>query len=654
MFLSFSPSSLLPRDNNSQSPGPRNLYTMEEAQAQSLLSSHLRTTRKPLPDLPVKWGISKQDVEVGEQELYTKPKDSHFSSCQAENALFFGLLITTAISSILVVAEQRDWVLSSSLYDFVDNNRASTQIVVQLLSNVFTFFQVTTLCTLVNRATRLRFNRTKVSLNNLRFWSHLCAPSISWRLPLEYLLPLLLSMGVAVIPSALWAGALSPVTASKTCTSSVMIPSYDNTSLIHEYPSEFENVAQSSEVRNSKGVFSYSVGITMEGALLSTASSATTVDGSPRKHAKLDNSGFTYIGRSYGVGAPAGLTDDNILNNAFTMSYTYQETGYNAGVKCIYNSSTGFVLIQDHISILWEAIGALPNSNGMGERSTYIGRDDAPSIVAIGVAAAQTNGTKYVGITAGSNYAFLNTTQCSVDYIPTLFNITIDVKAKYITVLPISSSEEINLEGNIAHTSTRQLELISNDQTNLYQSLLGNSFMSSIGNYNISQANSSTPLTEATSTLAGVTNAVSAMLDDILVGYASAQLMVGNQSTVTEAVVTTMALKIGQRVYIYAMFAFNLVVVIITFEEAIRTMFWRELGKWNYMDIEAVIVSSWKGGRNITEALGIRGGQMTNKIPGLDWRVNKSQVSIGSISGKTWVRLDRDTDALLLDYGKEV
>jgi hypothetical protein len=76
----------------------------------------------------------------------------------------------------------------------------------------------------------------------------------------------------------------------------------------------------------------------------------------------------------------------------------------------------------------------------VGERSTYIGHDDAPSIVAIGVAAVQTDGTKYVGIAAGSNYAFLNTTQCSVDHIPTLFNITFDVKAKNITVLPVSSN----------------------------------------------------------------------------------------------------------------------------------------------------------------------------------------------------------------------
>ncbi|KAH8751478.1 hypothetical protein BGZ57DRAFT_849899 [Hyaloscypha finlandica] len=142
----------------------------------------------------------------------------------------------------------------------------------------------------------------------------------------------------------------------------------------------------------------------------------------------------------------------------------------------------------------------------------------------------------------------------------------------------------MNLEGNLAHASTRHLELISNDQTNPYQALLGNSFLCSIRNYNISQGNSSTPLSEATFTLTQITYSVSAMLDDILVG---AQPM---QSTVTEAVVTSTELKIRLKVYIYAVFVFNLVVLTIAFEEAIRMVFWRELGKWNNMDIEAVIV----------------------------------------------------------------
>jgi hypothetical protein len=103
-----------------------------------------------------------------------------------EYLLFASLLATTVASSIMVVGDQRGWVLSSSLYHIVSNNRASSQIAVQLLSNTFGFLQVTVLCTLINRATRLRFSRTKVSMSDLQFWSHLCTPSMSWHLPLRY------------------------------------------------------------------------------------------------------------------------------------------------------------------------------------------------------------------------------------------------------------------------------------------------------------------------------------------------------------------------------------------------------------------------------------------------------------------------------------
>jgi hypothetical protein len=175
--------------------------------------------------------------------------------------------------------------------------------------------------------------------------------------------------------------------------------------------------------------------------------------------------------------------------------------------------------------------------------------------------------------------------------------------------------------------------------------------MASIADYNISQANSSTAITEATSTLAGLTNSVSAMLDDILVGYASAQLMVGKQSTSTEAVITSLKLKLGQRVYIYAIFVLNLVVVMTLLEEAIRTRLWRGLVEWDYMDIGQVIVSGLKGGRKMADSSGEGNGEIISTKPSLGLKANESQVSVENISGKAQVRLDRDTGALLLDDG---
>jgi hypothetical protein len=87
---------------------PPDAKTKEPTSWQTLTASvaPLLTPLSNLSDLPVKWGISKQDVDIGEQDLHTKSKDGRFS-CQLENSRFFGLLLTSVISSILVVAEQQ-------------------------------------------------------------------------------------------------------------------------------------------------------------------------------------------------------------------------------------------------------------------------------------------------------------------------------------------------------------------------------------------------------------------------------------------------------------------------------------------------------------------------------------------------------------------
>ncbi len=61
----------------------------------------------------------------------------------------------------------------------------------------------------------------------------------------------------------------------------------------------------------------------MLGSLVASAASATTVDGGIRQHPKFDNTRYTFNGRSYGVGASAGLADDSITENPLALSYMY-------------------------------------------------------------------------------------------------------------------------------------------------------------------------------------------------------------------------------------------------------------------------------------------------------------------------------------------
>lgn len=82
------------------------------------------------------------------------------------------------------------------------------------------------------------------------------------------------------------------------------------------------------------------------------------------------------------------------------------------------------------------------------------------------------------------------------------------------------------------------------------------------------------------------------MVDDMLLGYASAQLVVGNFSDATPAVVNRVALRVGQDIYIHAVFGVNVVILVLVLAEAVRTRAWKALVDFNYMDVSSLIISS--------------------------------------------------------------
>ena len=590
--------------------------------------SQFLISRKPLPKEP----------PVTEAELIDAPQER--SPALLRYYQLLGLIITTALSSALLASNAHGWTLSDSHYRLVSAERASIQIVVQILSTAFGALQVTAICALINLATRLRLSRSKASLDGLRFWFNLCIHHMEWTLPFHLFAPLLCFVALTFIPSALWAGAISPVDVVTTQQGAILIPQYRNVSFVKEYPSEYNSSVP--QERNMKGAFAYNVGINLEGSLLDSASTATTIDGSPRQHRKLDNSGFTYIGRSYGVGSSAGLTDDSVSGNSLAIAYSYQETGYDVAVDCVYNSSTGFVLEPDGDGWLWAAEGDLPNSNGDPEFSVYTGRSTS-SIVSLGVAHNQTNGTQFLGITTGRNYASLNMTQCSMAYIPTNFNVSVSTRTRNITVTPLSKVSEIDLTGHLSHVASRQLELISNDQTNLYQSLLGNSLLASIADYNISMSNESHSLSEATSTLAGLENSITAMLDDILVGYASAQLVVGKDYTNTSITIEQEAIRLGEGVYIYAVAALNVLALLLVIGEAVRTRLWNDLIEFDYLDLRDLVIGTSQGGRGIARTANTIRSSQKKSASLLGRNMGDSNAKVGKIL----VRLDKTTSGLM-------
>lgn len=142
-----------------------------------------------------------------------------------------------------------------------------------------------------------------------------------------------------------------------------------------------------------------------------------------------------------------------------------------------------------------------------------------------------------------------------------------------INVTEVSDGIDFLASQNLTRTLVRLFELVTNDQTSLYVAIIGDSFNSSITSYNSSVAAhpSAAPPSQAEATLAGITNSVTAMVDDLLVAYASAQLMIMNDSSILYTPVEIKAFRYGTRLYIYLTFAINTAIIVLLIEEALRT-----------------------------------------------------------------------------------
>ncbi|KAJ9132248.1 hypothetical protein NKR23_g11362 [Pleurostoma richardsiae] len=570
--------------------------------------------------------------------------------CWQKWSVFQGLTVTTGVSIVLIVVTARNLTIGGDLYEYITQNRATTQLAVQLVSSLLGLIHVSVLCRLINHGARLHLAKhCSVRVRTLCAWAALCTPRMELDVPIPYLLPLLAASVFGIISSSLWTGALTPVVSSVLVQQPLSVPSYRNTTLIKEYPSEISGTGPT--VTTRQGLFTYSVGIKHLGALIASAASATTADGSVRKHAKIDNTQFAYEGRSFGVGSPAGLTDTNITDLSLATDYRYSEPGYQAHVACMYNTSSDFAINQQVDSRIWEVGGELPDSIGGGESSEYVGHS-SDVIVAMGVAFSGDSPRRFVAIAAGDSYAQLNQMQCAIDFTPTLFNVTVAISSRNISVTPVQNIDDFDPDRNMTRTLMRQFELITNDMTNIYVSIVGDALMSSVSAVQASNDTNSTTL-GALATLVGVQNALTAMTDDMLASYASAQLMVGNLSDVVLGDVTMSALMIGQLSYIVAISVINIAIVLVFLAEVMRTRGWRMLPALDIADPKWLITASFRGG-SLSQQTGGSWSEGSKLIQTTESLSEKEREFTDSIVQLRRVSADGEDVALFLSDSREV
>ncbi|CAG7976188.1 unnamed protein product [Penicillium olsonii] len=567
------------------------------------------------------------------------------SNSWVEHFLFFLLVIPLTLSIFLLYSDATRWHLPDNLYVFVNTYRTSVQTAVQIFGAILAAIEVFAICRLINLTTRIRFTKAPVSLNVLGFWSALSTPTNNFCLPFWMIFATILFGNMSAIISALWTGALTPADAIGTHESTLLIPDWSNISLIKEYPGQIDKTGLT--IRETKGYFTYSVGLGMLGSLLSSVNSASPIHGGVRDHPKLDNSRYNYHGRSYGVGASAGISDDNLVAVPHANNYTFNEVGLDASVDCIYNTSSLFRLQVLPQTTLYAARGLLPDNNlTEPEYSVYIGRG-SDAIVAMGVAAYPSAYTakRYMAITAGNYYKELNQVQCAVTFVPAMFNVSVDIQGRNISVNKVNASDssqpihDIDPHHNITHVVMRQLELIANDLTSYYRSTLGDAFNASISDYRTSVIGKN--LSETQIVMKGMENAVTSLVDDLLVGYASAQLVVGEFSQTTHATVQVSALRVGSRAYVVTSAVITGLIALLVLGEGLRMRWWKGLPVFDYQDNRALIVAASRGGKAVAEYAEQLECKDLGRVPVI-WRKGDDSWDHGEISFQP-----------MLDYPKE-
>lgn len=324
----------------------------------------------------------------------------------------------------------------------------------------------------------------------------------------------------------------------------------------------------------------------MQGLLVNDGASASTRDGSALIHRKNDNFGYSYHGRSYGVGSSTGLVDDQ-LNDVSTLGLSYIETGYETHVQCFTNSSARYGLTLEYDS----HVGALPNlylaqgypPNSPSQRMWYaqMGIRGADNIVAMDSWAGH-NGTRCTDssdpvvlvMTAGQNYAKLNNTQCSIVLSPALFAVRVNTTSNLITVeRRLESANDINPAGRVACSSSRAVVQLCLINTSLYTSTLGDMF---IRQQYRERAISKTCLGKRDGKHdEGISETLTFIIDDALLAYGSAKLMIAQDRTLTTATVDFKALQVGDRKYIYAIGILNLCIVLLFLTATLLTNGWK-------------------------------------------------------------------------------
>ena len=567
-------------------------------------------------------------------------------SVSAKLKVIPGLVLTSVVTGLLLGEASSNWASSDGFAEWISTNRASVAIIVQVIAQILGMIHLYSLREYSNTGgkalslilnlhkgttTELSFRRllahSQLSLDFIKFIQAFQFSAFNWSLPLPLAIPLLFWIFITFIPAALWAGAITPIVVASSSTATIKLPSFSNDSWLL--------VPQGSAptINTEMGYFTYYPEYVLNGLLTNSASSATSRTGNASRHTKVDNTGYVYVGRSYGVGASVGLVDKNFVKSS--VNYTFHETGLDANVSCIYNTSSAFNIGPDLLPSDWyvhmsQSGGSLPNNANL--QLPIVAAFFEHEFLAIASSGNTTTTPYYVAFatmddsSGPAEYGVLNQAQCSIVFNPRNYSITVDTSTtnRTIRVEPVdqSSAPTMPIHGDQwAAKSINTITFLANIFcTTLRTSVLGDMFQSNILNAKAAYGDTST------SDLLGIRDSLTSIIDNSLAAIAAAQLMILNDTSTTTVQVNYPSVRFGKPAYIDAISAVNIIICLCYLFELIRTRCWYHVPKFSLMDIGSVIIATSGGGTGIADE-----AYLLHKARGSMWEANSSDSVIGEL-----------------------
>ncbi|KAL8378170.1 hypothetical protein RB599_008109 [Gaeumannomyces hyphopodioides] len=522
---------------------------------------------------------------------------------------------------------------SEAKVEFLNSNRVNIQVAVQVAAAVLSGLQFYAISSVLRFRTNARVfasdeglaqgRRSGMTLDALKIRSAVVRGvmdfDLRWPVVLQILVWWLFLKSIA----PLWAGTITPKLGEAQIPGAVNISNYDEESrggwgtrcgpldkCSEEVQTFFSNFGSFNQLP-----WKYSAGALQN--VIATASTKAADDQTSR-YPRLDNTGYWYSTRSYGVGASAGLNQTRSTGRSgIIQSYRYTESGYWTNVECKRNETRGWWAIENfeegsftftnsraqmHLGWAW---ADLPNGNWSGSQVWSESRN-LNTTVAI---ANSNQGGKYMyGFVAGGAYPYLQNVQCSVIFKPTAFNVFVNDTDKSIQVKPVpGSNDDIDPRRDLVNNAFRSVSYLSQTMTTLYTSVLGNAFMDNIFSFTyqydrLAETGGDLDPKEKY-VMRGIEEALEALLDQILGIIANGHRAAWwTHVKEADATLNVAVVKYGEVGYIYTSAAFSMLVLLAVVGEMARIAFgvWRNRvpragPSLDILDIKSAILGTAKG-----------------------------------------------------------